>query len=163
MKRKTPEETTKIRLEVHRRMVEEDLSENEALRQVLPDDRNRTKKLRHWKEKGLWPVTEAGNQGSGLPEEDTSDIQCMSPKDTETEAELLRKVRAMVDAIEPAERPVGATAKGRKSPLQTIMIAIRIPTALDEELKALGGLKSRHVEKAIMLYLRAMRTEVESA
>jgi hypothetical protein len=161
------EETLKIRLEVHRRMVEGNLSENEALRQVLPTDRNRTKKLRLWRKKGLWPLPESGTVGtvaqvgSTLPNDSNSAIQRMSVTDGLTETELLKKVRAMLDTIEPAQRPVGATAKGRKSPLQTTMIAIRIPTVLDEELKSMGGLKSHHIEKAIMLYLKAMRIDSE--
>jgi len=74
-----------------------------------------------------------------------------------SESALLKKIRALLDTIEPEERPIGATAKGRKSPLKTTMIAIRIPTTLDEELQVLGRPKSRHIERAIMLYLRAMK------
>lgn len=169
-------ETLKIRLDMRTLMQEQGLSENEALARLLPNDRNRTKKLKRWKEKALWPVTESELSEQAAPPENAvihrsqietaaqpesgsallvhSAIQCQSSQDTD--AELLRRIRNMLDTIEPAERPVGATAKGRPSPLKTIMIAIRIPTSLDDELKALGGLKSRHVEKAIMLYLRAM-------
>ena len=78
------------------------------------------------------------------------------PDAVEDENDLLKRVAAMLETIQPIERPVGATAKGRKSPLQTIMIAIRIPETLNAELKELGGLKSRHIERAIMLYLKAM-------
>jgi hypothetical protein len=142
------------RLEMHRLMVEEGLSDRGALRRVMPDDRNRWAKLKRWEEKGLWPLHE-----NDLLPQDNSDIQRQAVNDGLSETELLRKVRAMVEGIEPAERPIGATAKGRKSPLQTTMIAIRIPTTLDDELKALHGPKSRHIEKAIMLYLRAMKAE----
>jgi hypothetical protein len=157
--------TRHLRLEVHRLMAEESLSENEALRKALPGDRNRTKKLQRWKDNGLWPVSESEIGGiaeqlkSGSKPKVHSDRQCNEPLNELPENELLRRVRSMLYNIEPAERPIGATAKGRKSPLQTTMIAIRIPTNLDEELKALGGLKSRHIEKAIMLYIRAMRAE----
>jgi len=153
------ERTRKIRLEVRRLMVEENLSENEALSKALPGDRNRTKALKRWKANGLWPVPESefheGTEqpGSGPQAPDNSERQRIS------ETELLKKVRRMLDTIEPAERPIGATAKGRKSPLQTDMIAIRIPQTLHEELKALGGLKSRHIEKAIMLYVQAMKAQ----
>jgi len=153
------EQNRTTRREIHRLMREEKLSESEALRRVLPSDRNRTKKLRRWKEKGLWPLPDSHVREGDLLSGDNSEIQRQPVKDGLSEAEVLRKVRAMLDTIEPAERPVGATAKGRKSPLQTTMIAIRIPTALDGELKSLGGLKSRHIEKAIMLYLKAMNVE----
>ncbi len=74
-----------------------------------------------------------------------------------TEDELLQRIRAMLDTIEPAERPIGVTGRDRFSPLKTVPVTIRIPRELDAELKALSGVKSRHIEKAIMLYLKAMK------
>jgi len=153
------ERTRKIRLEVHRLMTEESLSENEALSKALPGDRNRTKALKRWKANGLWPVPESEIRGVGERSESGSQAPVNSERQRMSQTALLRKVRRMLHTIEPAERPIGATAKGRKSPLQTDMIAIRIPQTLHEELKALGGLKSRHIEKAIMLYVRAMKAE----
>ena len=74
-----------------------------------------------------------------------------------SEKELLARVRVLLDSIEPAERVPGATARGRKSPLKTTVIAVRIPITLDKALQALGRPKSRHIERAIMLYLKAMK------
>ncbi len=62
----------------------------------------------------------------------------------------------MLDHIEIAERP-GDTAPGRKSALQTKMVAARFPVALVEQLEALPGRKSHHLEKALMLYLRVIK------
>lgn len=156
--------TRKIRLEVHRLMAESNLSENEALGRVLPGDRNRTKSLKRWKDRGLWPVPEseihgvADQQKSGMQSRVNSDNQRQSPIHELSETELLKRVRTMLDKIEPVQR-LGLTAPGRKTSVPPVMIALRIPKALDEELKALGGLKSRHIEKAIMLYVQAMKTE----
>jgi hypothetical protein len=171
------EETRETRLAMRALTKVQGLTENEALAKVLPNDRNRTKKLKRWKENGLWPVSESELLEHAEPPGDDV-IQDSEPKTTlqaesvsqsnvnsdiqrdsviTDEADLLKRIRAMLDTIKAAERPVGATAKGRMSPLQTRMIAIRIPESLDDELKALGDLKSRHIEKAIMLYLRAMK------
>lgn len=76
--------------------------------------------------------------------------------DRDTEAELFKRIRAMLDDIQPTER-VGLTAPGKKSSMETIPVAIRIPKTLDEKLKKLDGPKSRHIERAIMLYLKAMQ------
>lgn len=73
------------------------------------------------------------------------------------EIELLLKVKEMLNNIEVAERPT--TAKGRKSSLETGMIAARFPKTLIEELEALPGRKSHHLEKALTLYLRALKSE----
>jgi hypothetical protein len=135
-----------IRLEMHRLMVQEGLSESKALARVLPDDRNRTKKLRRWKEKGLWPVPESELEGYGTPAVENR------------EAEILKKIRTMIDKIQLKDR-VGLTAPGRESSVKSVMIALRIPTTLDEDLKRLGGVKSRHVEKAITLYVKAMKAD----
>lgn len=149
------EETRKTRIEMRALTKMQGLTENEALAKVLPSDRNRTKKLKRWKEKGLWPVPESEIAECAAPSNPNSDIQRISPKDSDSE--LLERIRAILDTIELAERPVGKTGKNRFSPLKTKMIAIRIPESLDDELKALGDLKSRHIEKAIMLYLKAMK------
>jgi hypothetical protein len=78
-----------------------------------------------------------------------------------TEAELLKGLRAMLGTIEPVERPLGLTGKGRTSPLQTVPVTIRIPKDLDAELRGLGRRrpKSWHIERAIMLYLKVMEAE----
>lgn len=157
---KAAQRTRTIRLELHRLMDQGGLSEKAALAQVLPDDRNRWKKLKLWKDKGLWPVPDSElSAKKGLQSESNTARHRLSPSDDVSEGELLRRIRIMLESIEPAERPIGATAKGRKSPLQTKMIALRIPEALYDELEALEGPKSRHVEKAIMLYLKAMKNE----
>lgn len=72
------------------------------------------------------------------------------------EAELLREIKGMLDEIKIAERP-GDTAPGRKSALQTKMVAARFPVELVQELEALPGRKSHHLERALMLYLRVMK------
>ena len=75
----------------------------------------------------------------------------------DADTELLGRIRTMLQGIQPTER-YGLTAPGKKTSVPTELIAIRIPKSLHDELKALGGLKSRHVERAIMLYLKAMKT-----
>jgi len=143
-------------------MTEENISANEALRKALPGDRNRTKALRRWKDNGLWPVPESELHGiveqSEICQQDCADNggQRAESVNELSETGLLKRVRRMLDKIEPVQR-LGLTAPDRKSSVPSAMIALRIPKTLDEELKALGGLKSRHIEKAIMLYVRAMK------
>jgi hypothetical protein len=62
----------------------------------------------------------------------------------------------MLNGIEPAERPVGATCPGRKSPLQTTTMAARIPTELYNQIKALKGTLSSHIERALIFYVKTM-------
>jgi hypothetical protein len=135
-----------IRLEMHRLMVQEGLSESKALARVLPDDRNRWKKLQQWKDKNLWPVPESELRVNAAPAVESA------------EADFLKKIRTMIDKIQLRDR-VGLTAPGRESSIKSTMIAVRIPTTLDDELKSLGGLKSRHVERAIMFYVKAMKAD----
>jgi hypothetical protein len=164
--------TKEIRINMRALMIDKGFSEEEALRQALPKDRNRTKKLRRWKEHGLWPISASEQARGSVQRTEPAEVETDNAPETayssdspvntvkpciDTEAELLEKIRAMLDTIQPAERPVGATAKGRHSPLKTKLVALRLPVTLNEELKALGGLKSRHIEKALMLYLRAMK------
>jgi hypothetical protein len=70
------------------------------------------------------------------------------------EAEILSRIKTYLEEIKPAERPIGATGKGKTSPLQTAMVAARFPVELVSKLKALPGPTSYHLEKALMLYLK---------
>ena len=49
------EQSRDIRLEMHK-LMEGGLSEREALKRALPDDSNRSRRLKTWKNKGLFPV-----------------------------------------------------------------------------------------------------------
>ena len=86
---KREEQAKKIRLEMHRLMEQEGLSENEALARALPEDRNRTKKLRRWKQKGLWPLS---NSVSLLDHSVNSDMHCASKTGELSEKDLLKKL-----------------------------------------------------------------------
>lgn len=75
-----------------------------------------------------------------------------------SQGKLLRMVAEKVlPGIQPADRPIGATAPGRNAQLKTIATAMRIPTKLFKELDALPGPRSRNIEKAIMLYLKVVK------
>lgn len=76
-----------------------------------------------------------------------------------TEEEILVKVKAMLKDIEPAERPNVKLAKGEKREFETAMLSVRVPKTLVDELATLKGPKTTHVEKAVMLYLRALKVE----
>ena len=71
------------------------------------------------------------------------------------ETSILFEVKKMLAGIEVAERP-GDTAPGRKSKLQTQLVAARFPVELITKLDALGGKRSHHLERSLMLYLKAM-------
>ena len=66
----------------------------------------------------------------------------------------LVEVKRMIQELQVSERP--QTAPGLKSTLQTTLIAARFPSTLVERLDALGGKRSHHLEKALMVYLRAL-------
>jgi hypothetical protein len=64
----------------------------------------------------------------------------------------------MIDKIDVVDR-VGLTAPNRKSLVKGKMIAVRLHPHLFDALEELGGKKSQHIEKALRLYLLAMRAE----
>jgi hypothetical protein len=96
------------------------------------------------------PIVDKHRQSVSTSVEDTPDI----------DDELLRRMRAMIDHIQVADR--GTTAPGRKrdEALKTQQIGARLPVKLVEELKALPGRFSHHIEKAIALYLKALRADL---
>lgn len=51
------QQTLETRLKVHE-LVSSGMSESQALNTVLPKDTNRSRKLKSWKERGLWPISE---------------------------------------------------------------------------------------------------------
>jgi hypothetical protein len=69
----------------------------------------------------------------------------------------LRRVRAMVDRINVMERPVTAPGKSKPEDFKTAAIGARLPVRLVEELRALPGRTSHHIERAVALYLRVVR------
>jgi len=72
--------------------------------------------------------------------------------------EIIRRAKEiLMKDVFVAERPT--TAKGRESTLKTSMIAARFPNDLVTELKALGGRVSHHLEKALRLYLKVLKSE----
>ena len=62
------EETRAIRLKMQE-LVDQGMDEMEALGDVLPEDKNRTRKLKTWKKRGLWPMhkEEIKEQGAKTP------------------------------------------------------------------------------------------------
>jgi len=84
------------------------------------------------------------------PEADNAVIQ-REDKDRK----LLGRIREMLKSTEIPDR--GTTAKGRQSAVKTKLVAARLPVILIDELHALGGRFSHHIEKAVMLYVQAMR------
>jgi len=144
---------------------------------------NKKRELDNWKKHGLWPPRELEadeRRETPLTPSHTVNMQDIreearrriekaqaekqlpsygdDPHDTLlSDKEMLRKVKDMLDRIEIAERPT--TAPGRESTLKTLPIAARFPKALVEELEALPGRKSHHLEKALTLYLRAIKSE----
>ena len=95
------------------------------------------------------PVSEKHLQSPLLDDRQPQTVSC-------TDKELLGRIRTMLREIYVAER-VGLTAPGRKSEIKTTAVACRFPDQLVKELKALPGPMSRHIERACMLYLRALK------
>ena len=145
---------------------------------------NKPREFKVWDKHGLWPPPELKEQEKEALQLTVSDTVRMTQEEVQealesgrksrqekqlpihdnihritvlSDEELLRKVKAMLDKIEIAERPT--TARGRESTLKTGMIAARFPKTLIEELEALPGRKSHHLEKALTLYLRAIKSE----
>jgi hypothetical protein len=79
-----------------------------------------------------------------------------------SESQLLRRVRGLIEGIEVSERaPRGTTAPGRSAPerYRTQMISVRLPLHLIRALEALEGQKTFHVERAVRLYLLAVKAK----
>lgn len=77
-------------------------------------------------------------------------------KEPVTNEEILKQAKELLmQDVYVAERPV--TAKGKPSTLPTTQIATRLPNDLLEELRALGGRMSNHVEMAVRLYLKVIK------
>jgi hypothetical protein len=169
------EETRKMRIEMRTLIETQGLAENVALKKVLPNDLNRCKKLKQWKEKGLWPVPESELREHATPNVDAvteatpskppqsksgsisyvnSPTHSKSVDDSETET--LKKVRSMIDKIKVTDR-IGQTAPKRRNPNKGKMIAARIAPDVFDEFQDLEGRKSFHIERALRLYLAAMK------
>jgi len=149
---------------------------------------NRSRELQLWKDHDLWPPPEKDQAhrrqtpldvaASSDPMEETMRMTTDEQLETmwyagksadvrhrETpqkpglsDAEiLLRAKELLMKDVFVAERPT--TAKGRDSTLPTTMIAGRFPNDLVAELKALGGRVSHHLERALRLYLKVLKTE----
>jgi hypothetical protein len=135
---------------------------NQALRKVLArgtkGSDNRPRELEQWKKYELWPPPEIEE-----PAEDKSSVSVLKHRDADacqelSEADILTRAKEiLMRDIDVAERPT--TAKGRPSTLPTTMIAARFPTELVNQLEALGGRKSHHLEKALKLYLKLINEE----
>jgi len=166
-------ETKTIRLRLWE-LVQTGLSEGEALAQVLPilrDDRgrrvntNRKRDFHRWKAAGLFPPPEAETVDQARPSPPTEKGLTPAVHDARhrntakggeiSEADLFKRIKAMLDEITVAERP--QTAPGQESTLKTKMVAARFPMDLVSQLESLPGKKSHHLEKALKLYLRALQ------
>ncbi len=91
-----------------------------------------------------------------------SETHSVSAEDNELSAtETLRRMKAMIEDIKIDRLPIGSTAPKRNAPDQfkTKMVSARLPIALMAQLEALPGLKSDHVQRALKLYLRALKSE----
>jgi hypothetical protein len=65
------EETRDARLKMHE-LVEQGKDEMEALGEALPDDKNRSRKLKTWKKRGLWPMPQEEMDEHGQKKEKRS-------------------------------------------------------------------------------------------
>jgi len=151
-------ETVNRRLRVWKAYQEEKsqgLADDAALKQALilgiperePGWKSRPRQLELWKKHDLWPPPELSHADA---------LRFRKPP--LSEAELLRRAKEiLMQDVTVAERPT--TAPGRLSTLKTQMLAARFPVDLVEELEALGGRKSHHMEKALRLYLKLMKEE----
>ena len=94
------------------------------------------------------------NDKKDLTSESYGDKQRLTP----SESEVLEAMKAMLNEIEIPER-IGLTAPNRESPIKSGMLAARFPKELIDELKALPGPVSRHLERAARLYLLILKKE----
>jgi len=159
-----------------------------ALPRGVQGSTNRNRELDLWKHHQLWPPPEAeplyhrqtpldGEPAADRLEETmsltmgelaqtmwqagkSSDvIRRETPQEPAlSDAEILHRAKEiLMKDVFVAERPT--TAKGRESTLPTAMVAARFPDDLVAELKSLGGRMSHHLEKALRLYLKFIKTE----
>ncbi len=108
------EETREIRIKMDEYM-REAFGEAEALAKALPADANRSKKLRDWKSRGLWPIPPTEREALGLPPapDQPQELLTKSPQLLPSEVEELRQ---MIRERHEPRRPVPARPafRGRK-------------------------------------------------
>jgi hypothetical protein len=114
--------------------------------------------------KTVWRKWKQYRDGQYQEADSTSDSVNVTPEGhkavtptSTSEEETLKKMNELLKDIQATPRPVGATGKGKYTTLKTKMIAARLPVALAEELEALEGPKSGHIERAVKLYLKVLK------
>lgn len=162
--------------EMARLMKDESLSEAEALKRVLPDDRNRSHKLKMWKRHGFWPVVEepalsashdAEGQTTGPESRNADDavhkfwtkeeiiqdvIQAIFNQPHEMfKMQAMMEVRAEAEEVPPAPETIrGRTGeKGRKENREYERFTFGIDRVLAEQFRAEA--QSRHLSAGKLL------------
>jgi hypothetical protein len=74
-----------------------------------------------------------------------------------TEEEILKEASKILDGMPVRKRDITGTRKKRLSTVKTKIIAGRMPTELINELRALGGSNTSHLEKALIFYLKLIK------
>lgn len=163
------EQTRKLRLEMHR-LVTNGMAEQKALLEIFPQDSNRARRLKVWKEKGLWPIPKteleklydvehsitAETSPQRLQSDKTpslSDVDIVErclPKES-----FEKRAREILDNIET--KKYEWTGKGKVKENKTAILAGRMPLDLVQGIKALEGKVTDHMEKALRLYLKIVK------
>jgi len=166
------ERSRSLRLEVHR-LMEGGVSEAEALKTALPQDTNRSRKMRTWKNSGLFPVPaeeleeiSSNNSSAGgallePPPEDTP-----HPEPTLTvlpETALLEGDATEPEETERMEEPYESEPEQSEALPEETVVSGRIvleSSATTLEQQALFTLIDQRVEKAVQGRLEAMAGDV---
>ncbi len=173
--------TLELRRRIHHRMATEGLTESQALAKEMPDDANRTKKLRKWKERGLWPLSgfdTTGHEpvsvsqasaakeegGQGIPPEIMQYLNAMEERLVEmihgaAKAEPAEETTAVDEPPIPAK--TGKKYQGSKKDLR-VRIDERLMDLLEKEAKQNhGGNNSRALDVILWRYFGKPRLSFE--
>jgi hypothetical protein len=157
-------------------------AELKAVKAAYTGDRNSSTILKMWKQYGLWPPSaelieatesetdkrkESRDQmephltvipGNGTKKRRTLRDHADGPvsKRGLSEEEILRKVKAILDAIEVHHKEWTGGRRKKYSTLKTRVFAGRLPTDLINEIHKFEGSNTYHLERALRLYVKVL-------
>jgi hypothetical protein len=157
-------------------------AELKAVKAAYPGDRNSSTILKMWKQYGLWPPpaelieareseTDKGKESRNQMEPHLTLIPGNGNKKRKilrersdgtvskrglSEEEILRQVKAILEAIEVHHKEWTGGRRKKYSTTKTRVVAGRLPTDLINEIHKFDGSNTYHLERALRLYVKVM-------
>lgn len=144
--------------------VESGMNVDEAVRNLWPiytdkggrHNTSRVHTFRLWEKRGLWPpskaeLTEATKTGW---------IRTRAvPKPLHSDRNAVERGRQLLTTMTERNKEWTGGRMRKETSIRTKIIAARVPVDLIDQIRALRGTKTEHLEKAIRLYLEVLKPE----